>query len=163
MHRRWQVMNFDSDVLLKKMLGPNGIASLDVPTRSGAVHGKVKPRGSIPNLKSWVIRQVHIWHGGLAPSSPCVTWDVKVCISSHVQDLVVGSWCPDLWSCSWSWGWWVVLMAPIRASFFTSETLILQARALWPADKYMLLICFPKSIPEIAISISGTPWNSTWQ
>lgn len=118
MHRRWQVMNFDSDLLLKKMLGPNGIASLDVPTRSGAVHGKVKPRGSIPNLKSWVIRQVHIWHGGLAPSSPCVTWDVKVCISSHVQDLVVGSWCPDLWSCSWSWGWWVVLMAPIRASFF---------------------------------------------
>lgn len=118
MHRRWQVMNFDSDLLLKKMLGPNGIASLDVPTRSGAVHGKVKPRGSIPNLKSWVIRQVHIWHGGLDPSSPCVTSDVKVCISSHVQDLVVGSWCPDLWSCSWSWGWWVVLMAPIRASFF---------------------------------------------
>lgn len=129
--------------------------SPDVPARSGAVHGKVEPWGSIPNLKPSVIRQVHIWHGGLAPSSPCVTWDVKVCISSHVQDLVVGSWCPDL----------MVMQLELRlaSSTFTSEILLLQARALWPADKYMLLICFPKRIPESAISILGAPWNSTQQ
>lgn len=89
-----------------------------VTHRSGAVHGKVEPRGSIPNLKPLVIGQVHIWHGGLAPLSLYITEDVKVCISSHVRDLVVGSWCPDLRSCSWSWGWRVLLMAPIRASVF---------------------------------------------